>query len=190
MENVNNPDPYALVLADLRAKRLQIDQAIAAIEGLQTGVVAMGVGSSTAHVHAQAVSASPTTSGSLLGMSIAEAARKVLLTRHSTMTTPEIVAKLEQGGVVLTSVDKNNTVGSLLLRRFYTNGDIVRVNRGVWGLQEWYPGRKFAKGSKVGEEREIVLNKELSLNVGPEQEGINSDLSDFPPQSFAQGDES
>lgn len=190
MENDMSADPYVVVLADLRAKRQQIDHAIAAIEALQTGSIGAASGSGTAQGRSVDFARSTPDHGALLGMSIADAAKKVLQAKRGSLTTPEIVTELEKGGVVLTSADKNNTVGSLLLRRFYNVGDVVRVNRGVWGLQEWYPGRKFAKGNKVGEEREIVLNKELSLNVGPEQEGINSDLSDFPPQSFAQGDES
>jgi DNA-directed RNA polymerase delta subunit len=158
MDNNITSDPYALVLSDLRAKREQIDQAIAALEMIQGGLAMAVVGTTSTTPSAQPAGLSAGSpdvpNGALLGMSIADAAKKILIAQRRQMQTPEIVAALEKGGVVLTSNDKNNTVGSLLLRRFYNTGDIVRVNRGVWGLQEWYPGRKFAKGNRVGEERE------------------------------------
>ena len=40
-------DPYEAVLADLRAKRAQLDQAIAAIEAIRSGTPIPGVGTST-----------------------------------------------------------------------------------------------------------------------------------------------
>lgn len=46
-------------------------------------------------------------------------------------------------GMVLTSADPLNTVGAVLTRRFKETGDIVRVERGTWGLKEWYPGRNW-----------------------------------------------
>ncbi len=182
MEIVRDPDPYAVVLADLRAKRQQIDHAIAAIEALQSGSIGAATGTGIAHGRS-VDSARPTADhGALLGMSIADAAKKVLQAKRGKLTTPEIVSLLEQGGVVLTSADKNNTVGSLLLRRFYNVGDIVRVNRGVWGLQEWYPGRKFTKGNKVGEDRENgVTTKEAESDDQTEQEVTSFDKSESSP---------
>ena len=155
MENEQTNDPYALVIADLREKRAQIDQTIASLEALRSGGVGVARASSSGAAVGEARKPSTANTGSLLGISIADAARKILAANQRKMTTPEIVIDLEKGGVVLTSTDKNNTVGSILLRRFYQSGDIVRVNRGVWGLQEWYPGRKFpgAKG-KTGENGE------------------------------------
>ncbi|ANY20325.1 hypothetical protein A6F68_01815 [Tsuneonella dongtanensis] len=174
MENDAGADAYAVVLADLRRQRDEIETAIAAIERL-TGVKA---GVSAAPTKAPAERTAPA-GGSLLGMSIADAARKVLEAKRNKASTAEIVSALEAGGVELTSADKNNTVGSILLRRFYNVGDIVRVNRGVWGLQEWYPGRKFAKGSKVGEVKETAVSKENSDERVEEQEETNFDLRDL-----------
>lgn len=188
MENSTNMDPYAVVLADLRAKQLQIEQAIAAIEALQGGTSGLSVGKVVTGGRSIDSARPVPENGALLGLSIAEAAKKILQTRRAKMTTPEIVAALESGGVVLTSADKNNTVGSLLLRRFYMTGDIVRVNRGVWGLQEWYPGRKFAKGNKVGEEKESTEPKEFSATEAEEQEESNFDLRDLAPQPDLEND--
>lgn len=179
MENEANGDPYAIVLADLREKRAQIDQAIEAIEALQSGMIgAVSLAPQGRSRGIDSARAAPE-SGALLGISIADAARKVLEAKRNKATTAEIVSALEAGGVELTSADKNNTVGSLLLRRFYNVGDIVRVNRGVWGLQEWYPGRKFAKGRKVGEEREVAVSKEEINKGSREQEEDIFDLRDL-----------
>ena len=136
-------DPYAIVLADLRAQRDRIDTAIAALEGLR--------GSAGSHVKPTAAgTAEPPdmiggviSDGLLLGMSIADATIKVLSLRKRKMTTPEVLADLKAGGLALSSKDPGNVVNSVLYRRFQSVGDIVRVERGTWGLKSWYPGRNF-----------------------------------------------
>lgn len=152
MENPETVDHYAVVLADLKAKRAQIDEAIRLIEAMRgsplvtsqpappslvTGVIPV--------TQPKAFASHDAGHSPYLGMSIPDAAKALLASKRRQMKTVDIVAALEAGGLILTSADKANTVGSVLLRRFYTVGDIVRVSRGVWGLQEWYPGRKFAK---------------------------------------------
>lgn len=139
-------DPYEAVLADLKAKRDQIDQAIGAIEALRSGGPIVGSGNRASPV-SQNVAAEE--AGDYLGMTIADATRKLLATRRKALTNTEIVAALEAGGLVMTSADKLNTVGSILTRRFNQVGDIVRVARGTWGLQEWYGSRFKKKGSKA-----------------------------------------
>lgn len=155
MENENRPDPYKAVIADLKAQREKIDQAISLLEALRTGAPAgTGIGAAIASGAAQKVG-EPVPNlgpGAFLGMSIPDATKKLLASQRRQMTTPEITREIERGGVVLTSADKVNTVGSVLLRRFYNAGDIVRVSRGIWGLAEWYPGRKFQKGGGKGDE--------------------------------------
>jgi DNA-directed RNA polymerase delta subunit len=78
-----------------------------------------------------------------LGMSIPDAARKLLAMRKRTMGNVEIARELRDGGMVLKSKDPVNVVGSVLTRRFNDVGDVVKVGRGIWGLKEWYPGRNF-----------------------------------------------
>jgi hypothetical protein len=149
MENAPTADPYEAVLADLRAKRQQIDNTIALLEGLRSGggnPVSHG-GGAPAESARQPGNRPDLGPGAFLGMTIPDAVRKLLATERRQMQTSEIVVQLERGGLVLTSADKVNTVGSVLLRRFNTVGDVVRVSRGLWGLQEWYPGRRFP-GSK------------------------------------------
>lgn len=66
------------------------------------------------------------------------------------MGNAEIAAALQAGGLVMGSAEPSNTVGSILTRRYDQVGDIVKVGRGIWGLQEWYPNRSFKKKSDKG----------------------------------------
>lgn len=134
------PDHYEAVLADLRAQRDKITQAIELIESLRGGP--------RAEPRPQAEQVSQNDSGGpgdYLGMTIADAARKLLASRRRTLTNAEIADGLKRGGLVMQSVDAMNTIGTVLTRRFNQVGDIVRVDRGTWGLQEWYPNRNFKK---------------------------------------------
>ena len=135
-------DPYAIVLADLRAKRDQIDQAIQAIESVRGGAPP-----TRANGAAVASDTAPSNgAGAFLGMSIADAAKKLLSNRKQAMNNADIAAALKQGGLVMSAnTDPQNMVGSILTRQFDKVGDIVRVGRGIWGLKEWYPNRSFKK---------------------------------------------
>ncbi len=82
-------------------------------------------------------------------MTIAEATRKLLASRKRAMSTSEILASITAGGLALASADPINTVSAVLGRRFEKTGDIVRVERGTWGLKEWYPNRTFKQGAKA-----------------------------------------
>lgn len=141
-------DAYAAVIADLKAKREQIDNTIAALEALAGGAVVIssgvggtsGVSTGTAHGVAHPIEE---TAGMFLGMSIVDAAKKLLAMRKRTMGNVEIASEIQKGGLVLKSAEPANVVGSVLTRRFQQHGDVVKVGRGIWGLKEWYPGRNF-----------------------------------------------
>lgn len=141
-------DHYAIVLADLRAKRDQIDQAIQAIESVR--------GSSSYSQTTSDISAKDQQGGEgdYLGMSIPEAAKKLLKTRRKQMNNTEILAALQAGGMAMTSKDPLNIIGAVITRRSKETGDIVKVGRGVWGLKEWYPNRNFNKSPKGNGESE------------------------------------
>lgn len=129
-------DAYAVVLADLKAQREKLDHAISAIEALRgTGGSSSGPPRSPENKGLGA--------GAFLGMTIVDAAKKLLAHERRQLTNAEIVERLRDGGLVLNSADKLNTVGSVLNRRFMQVGDVVRVGRGTWGLKEWYPNRSF-----------------------------------------------
>lgn len=137
-------DPYEIVLADLRAKKAQIEQAISAIESLRSGAPASGSAGA-----APATNATPNSDvdspGAFLGMSITDAAKKLLAAKRQPMRNPDIAAAFKRGGLVLNSKDVVNTIGSVLTRRANEVGDLVKVDRGTWGLKEWYPGRSFKR---------------------------------------------
>ncbi|TMJ47571.1 MAG: hypothetical protein E6G85_27660 [Alphaproteobacteria bacterium] len=145
-------DPYDAVLADLKAKRDQIDQAIAAIESIRAG------GPAPVRDSAQGNGTKNTADvggpGDLLGLSIADAARKVLAARRQPLKSADILEAFRVGGLPLTSKEPLNVVGSVLTRRFNEVGDVVRVSRGVWGLKEWYPNRSFKKEKEAAKEEE------------------------------------
>lgn len=194
MENDQAPDPYDAVLADLRTQKERIDTTIALLESLRArGVPAPG----TFPDRTSATKSGPvpqTGPGAFFGMTVHEAAKKLLASQRRQMQTAEIVLELERGGIVLTSADKVNTVGSILLRRFQNVGDIVRVARGLWGLQEWYPGRKFPggktnkeespKGGEVNEETEQDETTEGNMpGTNPNQPSAGSaGWMDFTPK--------
>jgi hypothetical protein len=138
-------DPYDLVLNDLYVKRDQINHAIAAIEAMRgQGSGATGSGLAPA---ASAQRQEPSTGHDLLGLSIVDAAKKLLAARRKPLRNPDLATFFKQGGLVLNSKEPANTIGSVLTRRFMEVGDVVRVDRGTWGLKEWYPNRSFkAKG--------------------------------------------
>ncbi|MCC6890505.1 MAG: winged helix-turn-helix domain-containing protein [Hyphomicrobiales bacterium] len=142
-------DPYEAVLADLRAQREKIDVAISAIESLRSGSP-VGAGA-----HARATpNGSAEGPNPYLGMTIPEAAKKLLQTRRQPLRNPDIATALIAGGLILQSKEPANTVGSVLTRRATEVGDIVRVGRGTWGLREWVRGRTNRDRAENGERPE------------------------------------
>ena len=161
-------DPYEAVLADLRAKRDQIDQTIELLTALREGRTPAPQAPATEQP-VETVSAD--TTGMFLGMSIVDATKKLLALRKRAMGNADILTDLRAGGLVLTSNDPLNVVSSVLMRRFKAEGDIVRVDRGVWGLKEWYPGRNF----KVVGKNVTIVTAESGVSppseAGTEQAG-------------------
>lgn len=174
------PDPYDAVLADLRAKRDQIDQTIALLSSLRAGG-----GASVPFAGAAPQSADNgivETAGMYLGMSIVDAAKKLLGLRKRTMGNVEIAREIQAGGLVLSGKDPVNVVGSVLTRRFNDVGDVVKVGRGIWGLKEWYPGRNFKPAKANG----AVADDAAPPVIVPNPEPI--DENPFVEQGFGGGD--
>ena len=138
-------DPYAVVLNDLRAQRDKIDNAIAAIESVRGNTASASAAPEGGGANVADRADGP---GAFLGLTIVDAVKKLLARERRQMNNSEIVEKLKAGGLVLSSTDAMNTVGSVLNRRFMQNGDVVRVARGTWGLKEWYPNRSFKPAAK------------------------------------------
>lgn len=144
-------DPYDAVLADLRAKREAIDNAITVLENLRAGQLGSASQAPAVNILSTGSDETSKDAGMFLGMSIVDASKKLLGLRKRSMANAEILKELQEGGLVLTGADPLNVVGSVLMRRFNNVGDIVRVRRGVWGLKEWYPGRNFKAPSKAAD---------------------------------------
>jgi hypothetical protein len=159
-------DPYAIVLADLRAKREQIDQAIQAIESVRMGGIP---GQQNGQIPGPAPSTSmPLEPGAFHGLSIAEAAIKLLSVRKRQLSNGEILAEFRSGSFHMSSADPINTIGAVLTRRFKETGDIVRVGKGTWGLKEWYPGRTFSKNAKGSGGNEATSSSASEPPLTPE----------------------
>ena len=150
MADENHANPYAAALADLRARRDQLDQLIRALEAFVEG------GASVPYVPVPFPGAAPMGTilgsgtepigpGTFHGLGIEEATRKLLKLRRQIMSAQEIAAALREGGLHLQSSTPANTIASVLSRAFAGGSDIVRVSRGQWGLQEWYPTRRFSR---------------------------------------------
>jgi hypothetical protein len=148
-------NPYDAVIADLRTKRDQIDQAIQFLEMLKGGGLSIPyfgapgtsiLGSINPSASTTGGESSPIPAGTFHGKGIEEATRLLLKTRKKTMSAQDIANDLRDGGLHLQSETPANTIASVLSRGFKAGSDIVRVSRGQWGLQEWYPTRRFDRG--------------------------------------------
>ncbi len=85
------------------------------------------------------------------GMSIVEGAIKWLgMAGQPARTTEAIVDALKKGG--LQRVTPASTA-TLLVRSHNSGGAIVRAQKGLWGLEAWYPKRppKTNRKAKAGE---------------------------------------
>ncbi|RWK48544.1 winged helix-turn-helix domain-containing protein [Mesorhizobium sp.] len=139
-------DPYEVVLNDLRAKKAQIEQAISAIEAIRGGT-SSGTPSMASSAAGAGQNSDIDSPGAFLGMSIVDAAKKLLAAKRQPLRNPDIAAAFKRGGLAMNSKDAVNTIGSVLTRRANDVGDLVKVDRGTWGLKEWYPNRNFRKGA-------------------------------------------
>lgn len=164
--------PYMAVLIDLRAKRDEIDQAISAIEKI------IGGGSSVSATYPQGSQASSAEirSDTFFGMSVAEAAEKMLDMHKKPMKAKEIAEGLISGGIHFTTDTPANTVASVLSRHLNSaNCNMVKIGRGSFGLAKWYPnsGRFKQKNGKKDKQNQQVDTFE------DDGESSNDELSDL-----------
>jgi len=128
----DQPINYAAVLADLEAKRAQLDSAIAAIKALmeQTGALA-----ATAPPVPRIAGLSEVPSQAFAGLSVSAAVRKLLEMMQRRMTVREIMQGLQAGGL---KPSKYRNVYAILRQRESDKADIINVDA-KWGLAEWNP---------------------------------------------------
>lgn len=141
---VDHQNPYEAVLADLRAKKADLETAIATIErimGLPSTSPANGASGATLQA------TGTVREGMFFGMSLTEAAKAYLQTVRRKQSAREIAEALEQGGFHHTSRDFPNTVRAILARNAANEGEFVKLQTD-WGLASWFPGRRVNKGKK------------------------------------------
>jgi hypothetical protein len=146
MTSQNDQDHYQAVIADLEAKRDDLDRTIKSLRQMAGLAVASPKATPQKSPEERSQSAPPVAVGDnpFLGMKVHDAAKAILANKRKPMSPAELVEAMESGGLLLTG-NKANSVGSILNRRQKQVGDIVSVKRGQWGLKEWYPGRSFGK---------------------------------------------
>ena len=146
MSNEENQSiDYASVLADLIARRDDLNKVIAVIEPMVGKLAprdATQFGGTAEQVR----------DDSFFGMGIADAAKKLLSMKKKPLNTQEITDLLKRGGMI-GSGNFSGSVGVALHRVNKNDGDIVSIGRGKWGLSEWYPGKRKNKKNDTEEEK-------------------------------------
>jgi hypothetical protein len=136
---------YRAVLADLKTKKLALDQAIMAVEAI------LGEVSTHSLAPGHVSRGKDVQQDSFVGLNILQAAEKYLtITGRPAKTTEQIAGALIQGGLKVTQPSV-----STILRKSDKDGEgnVVKVGRALWGLADWYPGRprRSRQSSEEGE---------------------------------------
>lgn len=138
------PLDYAMILADLEAKRAAIEASIAAIRAamglgaVNPGDVQTGIGSAAPQAMG-AIFGNDIPDGAFLGKGIPEATKLLLEILKKKQTTREIADALQRGGIESTSSNFVGIVHAVLNRaRKAPNSAIVKLGS-HWGLKDWYP---------------------------------------------------
>jgi hypothetical protein len=128
------PDPinYAAVLADLEAKRAQLDSAIASIRAIMGPAGAL-VRASVPRI----ANLSQVPPDAFTGLSISAASQRLLEMIQRKLSTKEIMQGLLAGG--LKPSNYHNTYAILRQREAYKKD--ISNEGGFWGLSEWNPER-------------------------------------------------
>lgn len=171
-------DHYAAVLADLRARRAELEIAIIAIEkamGAAPSNVAPGV--LGGGIPARSSGDQTIRPDEFFNMSILDATEKYLNIVKKPQSLNAIVAALTNGGFIHQSKNFGATVFTTL-RRAEDRGDrVLRVQKN-WGLTGWYPNRprpmkeelaskKAKKKRKAARAKVAVIGGEAAKASGP-----------------------
>jgi hypothetical protein len=158
------PVNYEAVIADLEAKKAQIESAIQAIRliaGMGTSAGSLGASPSSNSIQSLA-------SDAFLGMTITDATKKLLGMTKKKLSTQDVMKYLEQGGLPPIAY---NTAYGVLRRRQNQVGDILNVG-GEWALKEWYPNFKpKQRAVKETEDSEVADATEEAVEAVEAEEG-------------------
>lgn len=149
-------DIYELFLAELDARAAQIEQLKALVQSLRgTGTTLPEGMVASLGARMGAPTGDTVTPNMFHGLSIVEAAKKLMKARNRDLTNADMVTAFKAGGLVLRSKDAANTINSIMTRDYKGGGDIVRVSRGTWGLADWHPTlRSKSKGDNKKKDAE------------------------------------
>jgi|SRR5882672_10063705 len=152
---------YNAVLADLEARKAQVESAIAAVKTILASSGFVANGASEGVIRPENIP-----SHAFLTLSISEAAKKYLDMVKAKQTLPQIMQALERGGL---PPAKYNTVYSVLRRRENQVGDILRMGE-EWGLTEWYPNnpnlKKRTPAGNANPKKSKKKKKKKAVNKG------------------------
>ena len=129
----DQPINYEAVLADLEARKAQLEVTIA---GIRLHLRSVRYRPERRAKRRRWLCRACSAHDAFIGMSIPEAAKKHLTAVRKKLSTQEIMTALEAGGL---PPSKYSTVYAILSRRENKVGDIINM-KGDWALQEWYPG--------------------------------------------------
>ena len=115
---------YAETLADLHARKRDIDKAIASLEAIRRWATPQ-----------QPAAVSPP-EGTVQQKSLMEAVVEVLRQQGDLMSPSDIVTALDDSGFEIGGADKHRNVGATL-NRGKNSGVFTNPERAKWGLAEW-----------------------------------------------------
>lgn len=139
MSNEDQTSAYDVVLADLIARRDQLNAAIAAIEAAKSGNTGSIIGAPSLPLPAGGGSPQ-IRQDEFFNMTVLDAAKKYLGMMKRPQTARSVTDALVQGGYLFSSANPITTVAAIL-NRATNGGGVARVGKGTFGLSEWYPGR-------------------------------------------------
>jgi hypothetical protein len=151
------PIDYTAVLADLEAKRAQLDAAIQVIRALIGSGAASGDAVGTEALAENGTGPSPLrpatghsaasiATDTFFRLSTAQAVRKYLGMVKRPQKTRAIADALQAGGQVHANDPKTAYMNVNVALRRGKDKDFVQTRNGEWGLAEWYSGKSKGEG--------------------------------------------
>jgi len=151
---------YQTMLADMEAKKIVLEQAIASLRAA-IAAGALGAISSDLSVGSGVIAPMPgpfggdIPKGAFFGKTIAEAILAYLAAVRKKCTTIEIAQGLKKGGIESTSKTFNIVVRNTLHQLKNVKGKVLLFDDG-WALAEWYPE---GLRSRVGQKNKVQEKK-------------------------------
>jgi len=136
------PIDYAVVLADLEAKRAVLDGLIENLRNVLNLGAQVTVGGGVNAGSNKSIDPSSIRDDAFFGLSIGDAAKRYLEMVKRKQSVKEIAEALDRGGLPHSSSNFVNTVGTMIRRAAKADPELVRIGRGEWGLAGWYGNRR------------------------------------------------